>query len=58
MVIYVTLIKFTENEIDLATITEVLSLSLIMSFKIFNFEQIKINLLWIYNIQIFTFSEM
>ena len=58
MVIYITLIKFTENEIDLATITEVLSLSLIMSFKIFNFEQIKINLLWIYNIQIFTFSEM
>ena len=39
----------------LSTITEVLSFSLFMSFKIFNFGQIKINMLWIYNFQIFTF---
>ena len=42
----------------LATITEVLSLSVFVSFNIFNFEQIELNKLWIYNIQIFTFSEM
>ena len=42
----------------LSTITEVLSFSLFMSFKIFNFGQIKINMLWMYNVQIFTFSEM
>ena len=42
----------------LSTIIEVLSFSLFMSFKIFNFGQIKINMLWIKNVQIFTFSEM
>ena len=45
-------------KMDLATITEGLSLSLFVGFKIFNFGQIKINMLWIYNIQILTFSEM
>ena len=46
MVIYVTLINLT-MKMYLSTITEVPSFSLFMSFKIFNFEQIKINILWI-----------
>ena len=42
----------------LSTITEVLSFSLFMSFKLFKFIHIKINMLWKKNVQIFTFSEM
>ena len=47
MVIYVTLINLQKMRMYLSTITEVLSLSLFMSLKIFNFGQIKINMLWI-----------
>ena len=47
MVIYVTLINLQKMDMYLSTITKVLSFSLFMSLKIFNFEQIKINMLWI-----------
>ena len=46
MVIYVTLIKMT-MKMYLSTIAAVLSFSLFFGFKIFNFEQIQINMLWI-----------
>ena len=41
-VIYATLINLTENGTYSATVTKELSISLIMSFKVFNFGQIKI----------------
>ena len=46
MVIYASLINLIEMKMYLSTITEVLSFSLFMSFKLFKFIHIKINMLW------------
>ena len=42
MVIYVTVINLTEEGMHYSTVTKELSISLFMSFTIFNFNQIKI----------------
>ena len=42
MVIYVTVINLTEEGMHYSTVTKELSISLFMSFTLFNFNQIKI----------------